>query len=254
MPIKKPRSRCGPSTSRFSSRLRLQQRNRARVLPELLLSTASSRAEGDIQSQNTQESRHHNCPSCEGPRLVRVRTAHDRQVIYPADGLTGAVCEEDSRELVSLGGALSTYASEALLMPSRDLLYFDKDIPLIELMALQVLDTRPARVPSPLMHIALNLSEIPEKHFIPLVHAVGNSVLSRLTLVLTLERLRDLVVGKSSDQWGFRSISKTELEAREPQLYSLGVDAEAIFSCSTGGNPTLECSFAFDWERRGCEA
>lgn len=186
----------------------------------------------------------------QSPRLIRVYVSRENATILSSVNTQDTASTDTSTTVVHFGGPLATLTSEISMVFSRDLLYFDQQIPLTEVfVTLALLEASFSQTtPSPIPRVALHLTQFPKHLLCPLWMSLDNPSLSHLFLVCDSEALRPLVETIQSDEWGFRPILETEAAEREPQIRELISNAFGTFAV---GNAELEYSLVFDWEGRG---
>jgi hypothetical protein len=183
-------------------------------------------------------------------RLIRVRISRENGTVFSAINTPDTNTTDIDMAPVSFEGPLATLRSEISMVFSRDLLYFDEQIPLTWAVATRgLLDASYFRTRvSPITRVALHLTRIPKDLLCPLWMSVDGPYLSHLFLVCDGDALRPLAEGIPSGKWGFRPISETEAKERQPQIREL---ISSAFETFKAGSPALGYSFVFDWEGRG---
>lgn len=167
-----------------------------------------------------------------------MRLAHNLETIYSEDDPTGQGFP-GARTRVTFGGVLGELTSLVRMSPngeSRELLYFDKNIPFIPLHFKNMLSTKIVPPPSTVAVVAVKLDSFPLSFASPLSLTVSicSPGMTSLILVCSSHNLRTIAANVSQDQWGFRRIQETSVEALEPGQYEVGKSLISNFSARAG--------------------
>jgi len=117
---------------------------------------------------------------------------------------------------------------------SRDLLFFDRKLPLAIFWS--SLSNNRAVTASPVQQVAIRLNQFKRESMVNLLWvSIDQSFLSYLILVCSNHELRSLVEVSPPDRWGFRAVSSHEVQATDPKAYETGEQIVAQFGVGISG-------------------